>query len=79
MSRDGSLLAWLEVRQDGCLAAFVGGEAYARAPASRLCASRDDARRWIEAEGVVLGLRVKWVDQKALYASGGDGYPAERA
>jgi hypothetical protein len=48
------------------LAAFIGvpGEGDAplqRLPATRLCASLDEARQWVEAEAMAIGVSVEWV------------------
>lgn len=56
------LLAWVEPRNDEeFLAAFVGGAATQRAPATQLCASPAEARQWVEGEASELGLPVEWL------------------
>jgi hypothetical protein len=60
------LRAWVERHDDGFVAAFVGENAYARAPATRLCDSLDEAHMWVEVEAAAFGVPVKWVDQKAV-------------
>ena len=61
----GTLLAWVSTRgSDIYVGAFVGEDAVvraARAPATRLFGTQDDARRWVEDEAAALGLPVKWV------------------
>ena len=63
----GKLRAWIEhCTKQGVLAAFIGvpeeGDArLRRLPATRLCASIDEARRWVEAEARTLGVPVEWV------------------
>jgi hypothetical protein len=56
------LLAWVEP-QNGqeVLAAFVGGAATKRAPATQLCASSAEARKWVEDEAAAIGLPVEWL------------------
>jgi hypothetical protein len=66
MAADGKLRAWIESSGDAVLAAFVGVPAAgqvsgARPPATKLCASSDDARKWIEHEAGAFGLPVEWV------------------
>jgi hypothetical protein len=55
-----ALLAWIEPRCGGFLAAFVGGEATSREPATRMCPSSQSAREWVEAEAAILGAPVEW-------------------
>ena len=56
------LLAWVEPRNDAeFLAAFVGGAATQRAPATQLCASAAEARQWVEDEAAEFGLPVQWL------------------
>jgi len=63
MTQESKLLAWIEPRDDDAvLAAFVGKPAaHQRAPAIRLCASTDEARRWVEREAAEFGLPIEWV------------------
>lgn len=63
MTPAGKLCAWVEKRCDRFLAAFVGEDASMRAPATRLCISQDEARRWVEAEAAAFGLPVQWIKQ----------------
>jgi hypothetical protein len=56
------LLAWVEPRNDDeFLAAFVGGAATRRAPATQLCASPAEARQWVEDQASEVGLPVEWL------------------
>lgn len=66
----GSLLAWIKPRSPGeFVAAFVGedaapgarGDFSGRAPATQLCSSPDEARRWIEDQAAAFDLPVRWV------------------
>lgn len=68
---NGSLLAWVEQREDTAfVGAYVGEGATpdgsndfrGRDPATQICRSVDEARRWIENEAAALNLPVKWVD-----------------
>ncbi len=70
MNSYGSLLAWIKPRSpDEFVASFVGEGALpgaykdfpGRAPARKLCASLDEARRWIEDQAAALDLSVQWV------------------
>jgi hypothetical protein len=64
MPQRSKLLAWIEPqRDDEFLAAFVGGSATERAPATQICASRAEARRWVEDEAAEFGLSVEWVSR----------------
>ena len=60
----GKLVAWVEVNEEGqAVGAFVGeSRASTRAPATRPCATVQDARRWVEEEAGRLGLPVVWDD-----------------
>jgi hypothetical protein len=60
MPKSGKLLAWIEPRCDGFLAAFVGGGATDRQPAMRICPSPQAAREWVEAEAAILDTPVEW-------------------
>ena len=71
MTPCGNLLAWIEARgADTYIGAIVGEGAVAdrqrcfagRAPATQLCGSPDEARRWVENEAAALDLPVKWID-----------------
>ncbi|HWA80072.1 MAG TPA: hypothetical protein VG848_07145 [Acetobacteraceae bacterium] len=62
MLPNGTLLAWIERRDDEFLAALVGAPvADIRAPATRLCPSPAKARQWIEDEAAALGLPIQWL------------------
>jgi hypothetical protein len=62
MPRWSRLLAWVEPRNDvEFLAAFVGGAATTRAPATQLCVSSAEARQWVEDEAAEVGLPVEWL------------------
>ena len=65
MTSNATLLAWIEPRDGNeYVAAFVGaGAAGSRGPAQRLCASADEARRWVESEASACGLPVEWVNR----------------
>jgi hypothetical protein len=56
------LLAWIETcADDQFMAVFVGGGAQRRASAARVCSSRDEAQRWVEAETATLSVPVEWL------------------
>ena len=60
------LLAWIEPRHGDCdyTAAFVSVlTALRRAPATRRCASTDEARQWVEREAAAFGVPVEWTEQ----------------
>ena len=67
MQPGGKLRAWIETEGGTLCAAFVGvpnapeRSHSSRLPATRSCASMDEARRWIESEAAALGLPVEWV------------------
>jgi hypothetical protein len=62
--QSSKLLAWVEPHRDQeFVAAYVGGAATKRQPATQLCASPDDARQWVEHEAAALGLAVAWVSE----------------
>lgn len=62
MPQRTKLLAWVEPRCDHeFVAAFVGGGATRRAPATQLCASPEEARQWVEEEAAEFGLPVQWL------------------
>jgi hypothetical protein len=67
MTPAGKLCAWVEKRCGGFLGAFVGENATTRTPATRLCASADEARQWVEVEAEAFGLPVKWVSRETIY------------
>lgn len=58
---EGTLHAWIASHEDKLLAAYVGRDAPCRAPATRGCATLDEARRWVEQEAAALGVTVEWV------------------
>ena len=62
---DNKLLAWIEPRSDReFTAAFVSiPTASRRAPATYGCASRGEAREWVEVQAAALGLPVEWIDR----------------
>jgi hypothetical protein len=71
MIPDGHLLAWVEPDGNaGFIGAFVGEGAApdptarrpGRAPATQLCASSDEARRWVEAQAAAMKLPIRWID-----------------
>jgi hypothetical protein len=61
MKPNGALRAWIERCGDRFIAAFVGQYAVTRAPATRVCATQDEARGWVEVEAALLGVSVDWV------------------
>jgi hypothetical protein len=52
VAAEPKLLAWIEPGDDEneCVAAFVGGSAPDRPPATRVCATPNEARKWVETE-----------------------------
>jgi len=70
MKPNGNLLAWIKpCSDDAFIAAFVGEDAAAgacqdfpgRAPATQLCSSSQQARRWIEEQAAALDLPLRWL------------------
>lgn len=69
MKIDGNLLAWIEPRSPvEFVGAFVGEAARdghrlspGRAPATRVCSSPHEARRWVEEQAAALDLPIEWV------------------
>jgi hypothetical protein len=62
MRQRSKLLAWVEPqRDDEVVAAFVGGAARQRVPATQVCASVEEAREWVEHEAAEFGLPVEWL------------------
>jgi hypothetical protein len=61
MPKGNRVLAWVELRCGGFLAAFVGGGALDRGPATRVCPSPEAAREWVEDEAAALSVPVEWV------------------
>jgi hypothetical protein len=66
MPKGNRVLAWVEPRCGKYLAAFVGGGAAGRQPATQACPSPEAAREWVEAEAAALNVPVEWLpDQRA--------------
>ncbi len=72
MTISGNLLAWVEARGANVfVGAFVGEGALpdnqrqipGRSPAMRVCASAEEARRWVEDQAASLALPIKWVSE----------------
>jgi hypothetical protein len=66
----GNMIAWISPHETGSyIGALVGegaapgGSGYSagRTPAMQICASAEEARRWIEDQAAALGLPIKWV------------------
>lgn len=67
MPSDERLLAWIEPREDACVASFVAkAAARRRAPATRRCASRDEARQWVTKEAEAVHASVEWVSEDTV-------------
>ena len=72
----GKIRAWIKARKDhpGVIVAFVGvpddeDEPLRRSPATRVCSSPDEGRRWVETEAQALGgVPVQWLSEE--FASG---------
>ena len=73
MTFGGSLLAWIEPSgSDAFVGAFVGEGALpdneqglpGRAPATYMCQSLQEAKRWIEEQAASFGLPVTWLSGK---------------
>ena len=61
MPWDERLLAWIEPRGGGYLAAFVAkAELERRAPAIQQFRSQDEARQWVLKEAEAVRARVEW-------------------
>jgi hypothetical protein len=62
----GKLLAWIEPgdTEGELVAAFVGGGTPDRPPVTRLCATPDEAREWVETEADAIGVPVHWVPSR---------------
>jgi len=60
----GSLLAWIKKSShERFVAAFVGADAVSqRAPATQLCATHEEAERWVEDEAAALSAPIHWVN-----------------
>jgi hypothetical protein len=72
MILDGNLLAWIAPCDGGgFIGAFVGEGAApdphrrvpGRAPATQLCPTSDEARRWVENEAAALDLPIRWIKE----------------
>jgi hypothetical protein len=64
------LLAWIEPAERGeFIASFVAERVPRRAPATRRCASKSEAERWVEDEASSVGAHVAWVCQPATTAT----------
>jgi hypothetical protein len=70
----GNLLGWIAPHETGTyIGAFVGEDAApgasqhfaGRAPATKLCYSVGEARRWIEDQAAAFGLPIKWVGESS--------------
>jgi hypothetical protein len=57
------LLAWIEPKDDHYTAALVTASAKNRLPATRNCASAEEAKAWVEREAAALQVPVIWTDQ----------------
>jgi hypothetical protein len=70
MPSDNRLIAWIEPGSgQEFQAAFVSAAmASRRRPATRRCASPDEARQWVEGEAAALGIPVEWTDHSPLTA-----------
>jgi hypothetical protein len=64
MPKGHRFLAWIEPRCGAYLAAFVGGGATERHPATQVYPSSEEARRWVEAEAAALNVPVEWVPDR---------------
>ena len=68
---DGRLRAWIETHKDkpGVVAAFVGvppgsNISLRRLPATKYCASKAEAKQWVEGEAQAIGgVPVEWVKE----------------
>jgi hypothetical protein len=65
----GRLVAWIEPKGSHFMVAFVSTtNRWSRDPATRLCTTVEEARRWIEQEAAALGgVPVVW--ESPVYAS----------
>ena len=67
MPSNERLLAWIEPHGGDCLVSFVAeSAAERRAPATRRCASRDEARQWVMQEADAVRAAVEWVAEGAI-------------
>jgi hypothetical protein len=63
MPSASKLLAWIEPRGGQEFEAAFVAAASRRAPATHRCASREEARRWVEREGDALGgVSIEWLE-----------------
>jgi hypothetical protein len=66
MATKGNLLAWIEPQGDDVfVGAYVGELATRRAPATQVCRSPNEARRWVEDQAATIGLPIRWIDSKS--------------
>jgi hypothetical protein len=65
MPTSGKLLAWITPRgEHRFIAAFVGAAAaHLRPPATQVCASCVEAKRWIEDQAAAFGLPIEWMGE----------------
>jgi hypothetical protein len=61
MPKRDKLLAWIEPHDGNYLASIVSGGAPGRRPATRVCTSAEDARRWVETRAGELDVPFEWV------------------
>jgi|KBSSwiStaDraftv2_1062776.scaffolds.fasta_scaffold7144752_1 hypothetical protein len=73
MPTSPKLLAWIDPRNNGVLAAFIGAGATGSRPATRVCRSADEAREWIEAQATALNVGVEWLPVPRLAGTGIEG------
>ena len=73
MPTSPKLLAWIDPRNNGVLAAFIGAGATGSEPATRVCRSADEAREWIEAQATALNVGVEWLLFRVSRAPGIEG------
>lgn len=67
MPSDEQLLAWIEPRDGACVASFVAkAAAQRRAPATRQCASQDEARQWVTKEAEALHASIEWMGEGGI-------------
>jgi hypothetical protein len=63
---NGRVCAWIEPRGEAFEAAFVclplGQVEVVRKPATKRCASEQEAKQWIERETAALGFPIEWVE-----------------
>jgi hypothetical protein len=75
MTPGDRLRAWIERKPGGkVVAGFIGVTATAdghvavgtRAPATQVCRSPEEARKWVEQEASAFGLPVEWMDAAVI-------------